>query len=204
MNKKVISVLLILAVILVGVFSGCKNNKEAVSSGEKQVQIISEWQDIFGDDSMVNKTDYIITGKVTDKKVREIIAAEDYSTMLFSFYTIEINKSISGGLKEKEKIKVMIRGDGENLISEGIEQTGGYMKKGDNVLLFLNNPDEFSRNFYEEVYKEKMNYYFLKTSLQGRIWLDDNGEFDKNMQEYNSKCLENIKSIEDIENMLKK
>lgn len=209
MNKKILSIILAVLLISVGLFSGCKsdadsqnNNNGKVESGD--VVIVDATRDfmVYTDGTHVERADKIITGKIVDIEFDEIRLDEDAEKERVIYYTIQIKKVLKGDLKVNTKAKFLVAGDGKKFISQQIMDTGGYMKKGDNVLMFLKNLEDYFIEDYKKFNNKDADFHLIH-HLQGRIWLDKNYEIDKEKNDFEAMHLDSIRSVSDIEHIMK-
>lgn len=112
----------------------------------------------------------IIVGKVTKTQPRHY-HIEDWSdrTELYTVSTIKVSECLKGNLKAGDKVRMLQWGNGNEYISEYVLDSGGYLKKGDCVFLFL---EKSNTSWFESKNKEKEPYGVNEI---GEYKLDKNG-----------------------------
>ena len=203
MNKKILSIILTL-LICAGVFSGCKPEViEGDKLDDRNVIVADNTNTliIYSDDKLIENSDNIVAGKIVGIKVDNIAYTDDEEVAKnrVTHYTMKIEKVLKGDLEVNKKVSFIVNGDGEKFISNHIESTGGYMKKGDKVLMSLEEPEDGYIEQFEKFNKNKnVDFQFIHP-LQGRIWLDENGEIDKEKNNFDAMGLSYIRKLSDIE-----
>ncbi len=203
MNKKILSIILTL-LICAGVFSGCKPEVIEGDKLDDRNVIVADNTALlltYSDEEQIEKADNIVTGKIVGIKVDNIATSEDEDVVKsrVTYYTMEIEKVLKGDLKVNQEATFVVNGDGEKFISGHIESTGGYMKKGDNVLMFLEEPEDGYIEQFKKFNKNKNTDFYLIHPLEGRIWLDENGEIDKEKNDFEAMYISYIRKLSDIE-----
>ncbi len=97
----------------------------------------------------------------------------------------------------------MLNGDGTTVIDEGIRDSGGYFKQGDNLLLFLNKKDgndtlykQYNPARYEIDHKGP---YIFWSSYQGRFWLNKADKIQHGKNKTSHGLFKNLKSLDELE-----
>ncbi|MCL2019872.1 MAG: hypothetical protein FWG70_08965 [Oscillospiraceae bacterium] len=176
--------ILIFTILLLFGLCSCAKNAEGLNETDSENEVIYFDGSVFIYDFkyFANQERDIVIGVV--QSVEVITAVDRDNADLVSFSKIQVEEVISGDLKKGEHIFVPEHGNGIDYVFSPTIQSGGYLKKGDEVMLFLHKTERSE----DEIIKTTNfgNYLPLYTfhPLQGRIWLDENGEIDLERNAY--------------------
>ena len=121
---------------------------------------------------------------------------EDYNTA-----TIKVKDCLKGFLQADEEVKIIERGDGFTRISKYVENSGGYLNKNDQVLLFISRDEKYIEKFSQIYNGENMPYTY---HYQGKYWIDDDKIISKIKSKTDSHNLfKDCKRVNDIKQLIK-
>lgn len=188
MKKNFFVILTVICFIFLSLF-GCNKKVETVQVNDSVAMSSSKEQ-------LLNKAKIIIVGKVLETKIENLKAAKNSEIkMELTISKIEIQDVLKGQVNKGDIIEVAQLGDGINKIYESVEKTGGFFKRNDKILLFLERDDKANSDF-KEMYSGREMPYLVFNSYQGQFKVDENENISNN-NDYNlfkdSKTLKELK-----------
>ena len=143
---------------------------------------------------------FIILGEVISTEVKTYYIDEQKNTGEFLIETITIHECLKGDYQTGDEIVVGEDGNGTTIINNNIIKSGGYLEKGDKVVLFLER-DQDNLEWFKKMYENEVMPYG-KSSLQGRIWLDDNYEIDQTKNDYEYALFKDCEAINKLKSQI--
>jgi len=134
---------------------------------------------------MVEVCDGVIIGTVRSIQVETIIDHENQSNGIdTSFVEVQIEQVAYGDFQKEDVIVVWERGNGTTYIDTARMESGGHLKIGDKVLLFLIKSNDFENEVIRSNSLEYLLPIYSFHTFQGRVWLTTDGEIDFERNEY--------------------
>ena len=188
--KKLIGLLLIVSCLTNGL-SSCKNTAEI-----DEITYINDSVIIVDEQRIVKASEVIISGEVVCTEVKTYYASERKDTEEVLVATVKIHECFKGDYQEGDEIITGEVGDGKTIVKSNIIKSGGYLEKGDKVVLFLER-DQDDVELFNILHENEVMPY-LHSSLQGRIWLDDSYEVDKIKNNYEFALFRECKTTNEL------
>ena len=144
-------------------------------------------------DELLHEVDIILVVKV---KKPEIIPAfspgDDPSALSIG----KVERVIKGNLEEGGEIRMSQNGDNHTIIDTAVEESGGYLQKGQRWLLFLGERNELAQKVYWDLYHYQLPYSIY--TMVGQYALDENDHITF-MTDTSRSLLGDIQSVDDME-----
>lgn len=89
--------------------------------------------------------------------------------------TLKVEEDLKGTLQKGDRIPIAQEGDNETIVCTNVRDSGGYLEKGDRVLLFLAyNAEETER--FQETNPGKLLPYTIISEYQGKLLFRGNSD----------------------------